>query len=333
MPHFIEKSTNTRSSVRNGAGVPVIPDFSPHPLLRGGHHQTLAGLYLPARRLPTSTLRHVVGLADGDQLMLHENRAPGWQPHDPVAILAHGVSGCHGSPYMVRVAGRLQEHGARCFRLDARGCGAGAHLAKNSTHAGRSEDLLAALIRVRQLCPDARITIVGFSLGGAHVLKTFAEADASQLDHVDGFVVSPPVDLLACTRQIGKTAYGIYDRQIARWLYRQVYIRRDRNDRIAGLDEGKTPQSIYEFDGKFTAPLSGFNSADHYYRVCSTASRMNSINVPLRVIVAEDDPMIPFEIFQNIDLSNTTELHVARHGGHLGFIGGRSQDPDRRWMD
>lgn len=324
---------NTRLNDLNVAAFPPIPKFTPHPLLRDGHRQTIAGIYLPARGAPADTRQIVVDLSDGDQLVLHENRARKWQPRSPVAILAHGVSGCHGSPYMVRVARRLQDHGACCFRLDSRGCGAGAHLAKNSTHAGRSEDLIAALTHVRTLCPEARISLIGFSLGGAHVLKTLTEANAYLLDRVDGFVVSPPIDLLACSRQIARSAGGIYDRKIARWLYRQIRIRRDHNDQIAELDNGKTPRSIYEFDDLFTAPLADFDSADHYYRVCSTAPRMSKIHVPLRVIVSRDDPMIPFEIFQNIELSATTELHIEQHGGHLGFIGVRSLDLDRRWMD
>ena len=333
MPHSIEKSTNTRSSDRNVGGFPTIPEFTPHPLLRGGHRQTIAGMYLPNRAQPVDTRQHVVDLDDGDQLALHENQSTNWRPDGNVALLAHGVSGCHGSPYMVRVAKKLQDRGGCCFRLDARGCGAGAHLAKNSTHAGRSEDVIAALAHVRKLYPEARISLVGFSLGGAHVLKALSEANRTLLGHVDGFVVSPPVDLLACSRQISRTAFGFYDRRIARWLYRQIVIRRDRNDRIAALDGGVAPNSIYKFDDQFTAPLAEFDNADHYYRVCSTAAQMDQIDVPLQLIVAQDDPMIPLEIFQKLKFSATTKLHSTRHGGHLGFIGASSYDPDRRWMD
>ena len=40
--------------------------------------------------------------------------------------MIHGLAGCHTSPYMQRIARKLNHRGVRTFRMDLRGCGAGA---------------------------------------------------------------------------------------------------------------------------------------------------------------------------------------------------------------
>ena len=58
----------------------TLPIFKPHPLIPGGHAQTLAGVFLPARRIDYRARRHIVTLADGDQLVVHDDCPNGWQP-------------------------------------------------------------------------------------------------------------------------------------------------------------------------------------------------------------------------------------------------------------
>lgn len=52
------------------------------------------------------------------------------------------------------------------------------------------------------------------------------------------------------------------------------------------------------------------------------------------ILAAEDDPLIPADMFRNVRYSSTTSLVMPSGGGHLGFLGRTNQsDPDRRWMD
>src|SRR5712692_3515179 len=74
-------------------------EFLPHPLFRGGHAQTLAGIYLPGYRHPYLAVQHQVTLADGDRIVLHDDRPAGWRPGDRTAVMIHGLAGCHESPY------------------------------------------------------------------------------------------------------------------------------------------------------------------------------------------------------------------------------------------
>ena len=66
----------------------------------------------------------LVDVSDGDQIALHDDRPQEWLASDPVVLLLHGLAGCHGSGYMMRLADRLTRRGLRVFRMDMRGTGA-----------------------------------------------------------------------------------------------------------------------------------------------------------------------------------------------------------------
>jgi hypothetical protein len=92
---------------------PPFPTFRQHPLVRGGHAQTLAGAFWPAKAFHGQTVRRWVRLDDGDVVVLHDDEPSGWRPGDAAVLLVHGLAGCHRSPYMVRVAEKLNRAGIR----------------------------------------------------------------------------------------------------------------------------------------------------------------------------------------------------------------------------
>jgi len=317
----------------------MFPPFRPHPLIHGGHLQTIAGAYLPSRVNIESTL-HRVPLPDGDAIALHEDAqlvprspTPGSRP-PCIAILLHGLCGSHQSSYMLRSSAKLRSRGVRVFRMDLRGCGAGISLARHPLHAGRSEDALAALNYVAQLCPGQPIHLVGFSMGANIVLKLAGELGDAAPDYLASIAaISPPIDLAACTRNIQRGANQIYDRQFVRLLIKHV---RERALLIPdALFRPLTPHPcrLQDFDSLFTAPLSGFADVHDYYARASSAPLLFRITVPTFILAAASDPIVPVSAFDSASLSPAIHLHIAPCGGHLGFISSRGSDPDLRWLD
>lgn len=310
---------------------PASVSFRPHPLLRGGHFQTLAGVYLPGPAIVYKARQHRITLADGDQLVLHDDCPACWRPGDRVALLVHGLAGCHRSPYMPRVAAALEERGIRAFRLDLRGCGAGAGLARMPYHGGRSEDAAAALDTIARLCPNSPAALVGFSLGGNIALKLLGELGEGRCGHLDCAVaVCPPLDLLSAVRHIHRPLSRLYERHFVRLLVAQV---RGRERHVPGCPTvclEQLPRSLWEFDDVFTAPVCGFGRADDYYRLASAVRVADGIRLPTLVIAAEDDPLVPTAPLERLRRCETVEIEIARHGGHLGFVGWRD---GRRWLD
>jgi predicted alpha/beta-fold hydrolase len=277
---------------------------------------------------------HTVTLADGDQIVLHDDCPAGWQAGGRTALLIHGLSGCYISPYMVRISRKLCARGVRSFRMDLRGCGAGFGLARLPYHSGRSDDAAAALRHIQQLCPGSPTTLIGFSLGGNITLKLVGESAGILPANLDRAVaVCPPVDLLECVRGLAKGVNRLYDRHFVTTLNRQVAQLQTLMPDAPRLPGNKLPKGVFEFDDVFTGPVCGFGSALNYYALCSSAQFVPAIRLPTLILAAANDPLVPANVFADLRLPASVTLCLPRSGGHLGFIARRNGDPDRHWMD
>lgn len=305
----------------------TILDFIPHPCFPGGHLQTLVGFYWP-ETLPTyQATATPVDVSDGDQIMIHDDCPEDWSASDQVALLVHGLAGCHGSPYMVRIAARLRQLGTRCFRMDMRGCGAACGRATSPGHAGRFSDVIAAIHKIRQTCPHAPLVLVGFSMGGNLVLNTLAQATHEPVGNlVAGIAVAPPVDLERCCRELTQGLGRYYDIYLVRRLLNNWQA-------TGGALPEILPKSIFEFDDRITAPRSGYRSAEEYYAAASSGPRLAEITLPTKILAARDDPVVACAAVESAPRSSAVELFLTKSGGHLGFMSRRGTVPRGRWMD
>ncbi len=327
-PHGVAARSNRRIVL------PAVAPFAAPTLLRNRHIQTLLPFVMSRPELPPVTT-HEVALPDGDRVVLHDDRPAEWRPGDSVLLLLHGLTGCHQSSYMVRCAMKAAACGIRCLRLDHRGTGAGRGLAKNTYHAGQSDDVRCVLRRLETLCPTSPVGVAGFSLSGNLVLKLLGESPDSVPVNVHRVAaVSPPVDLSGCVRHLGKSALGRrYDRQFARWLVQQVADSPQWRDDVPLATASGPVRRVVEFDELYTAPAAGFRDVAHYYAEASAAPLIDNIQVPTLILAARDDPMVPFGTFRRLRPPACVQLDTPRHGGHLGFYSRRTLGPDRYWMD
>lgn len=310
------------------------PPFHPHPLLRGPHAQTIAGTMFPGRGFEYRAGEHTLTLSDGDQVILHEDRPDRWTPGDRVAVLVHGLAGCHQSGYMRRIAGKLEQRGVRVFRFDLRGAGAGFLLARAPYHSGRSEDTREVIAWVAQNCPGSEIALIGFSLGGNIVLKLAGEVGSQPPAGLSAVVsVCPPVDLMASIEEFSRPRNRIYDRHFCKLLWKAIQRRARQVPGAVQVEFPRIPRRLWEIDEWYTAPVCGFGTAENYYRQCSSAGLLAQITLPTLILAAADDPLIPIAPLERAAKSNSIELCITSRGGHLGFISSGGREPDRRWMD
>lgn len=313
------------------------PPFCPHPLIRGGHLQTLASVGgKPSGRL--ASIRSQVEVSDGDSIVLHDDRPESWREGDLSVLLIHGLTGCHGAPYMVRLAHRFMGHGMRVYRMDMRGFGAAYALSSNLSHAGRSDDVVAALDVIADQSNSGPMAAIGVSLGGSQLLRAMGRIGAG-LDPAPSWInriaaiaaVSPPLDLQRCSDNMQRRLLRPYNYYFIRSLLARVPLRvkqrQDYHQRISG----SRPRTLQELDDRITAPLSGFADAGEYYAHSSASRVVGDLRVPAMVLAAADDPIVPLGCFvdESQAWSESTRLIIAPSGGHVGFI-------DRRrgsWMD
>lgn len=302
-------------------------NFQPHPLIRGGHLQTLAGFYWPTPLPPYQAKMELLEVPGDDKIALHDDCPPEWTPTDRVALLIHGLAGCHGSGYVVRLADRLTRSNIRCFRMDMRGTGAASGHAKLPGHAGRTEDVTVAINTIADRCPHAPMSLVGFSMGGNLALNMMANASQQPVGNLDHCIaVSPPVDLSKCCRELRTGSSAVYDKYLIYFLLK-IW------QRTGGEWRGKQPRSIYEFDDLITAPLSGYRDAEDYYAQCSSGPRLPEITLPTTILAAKDDPLVASSAIADAELSPSINLVMTDSGGHLGYFSRRQHAGDGRWMD
>lgn len=296
-----------------------IPACAPPAWLRGPHVQTIAGHLLPSGPALWGEVVETPLESDGGSTdeRIRSIHLPGTRP--AIVHLFHGLSGDTESGYMRRIARVANGLGYHVYASNHRGCGIGAGCARGTYHAGRAEDLSAAIAGARARFPGYLQVAIGFSLSGNALLLLAAGQRASVKPDV-AIACNAPIDLEHTSQRLGQGANRIYDRHFVVTLGQ--YLR-------ANGRELKGVRTLREFDEAYTAREAGFRDRDEYYRVCSARQYLPRIDLPTVLLTAEDDPFVPAEDYRTASLSPTTLLHLEAEGGHLGYLGaGRS-----RWLD
>ena len=296
-------------------------DFRPLPFLKNPHVQTVLGALAPGVDCPWPDARRIVRLADGDALVLHNNTPAGWKEGDPLVLLVHGLSGSHLSSHIRRLAALFLARRARVVRMDLRGAGHGIPLARRCYHAGRSDDVRAALEAIHAWSPASPLLLVGLSLGGALALRMAGEAADQPVPGLARLaVVSPPLDLMRCSSLLALPKNRIYEDNFVRDLTLEARLRQRYFPDLPPLRFPRR-MTMRLFDELYTAPRGGFADALDYYRQASCFTLVERIQLPTLILTARDDPFIAVEPFEELKVAPHVLVRVVPHGGHIGFLG------------
>ena len=302
--------------------------------LHNPHLQTLWGSL--CRKAPLlERQRERLWLDDGDFLDLD------WHgPHDahaPLVLLLHGLTGSSSSHYILGLQQRLAAQGWASVALNWRGCSGEPNLLPRGYHSGVSEDVGHVVRHLQAQMPLAPLYAVGYSLGGNVLLKYLGE-HGEQSGLQGAVAVSVPFRLDHCAERIDRGFSKVYQAHFMRALVAYVrdkqrsFAHHGRTEHLAALEQlGSLDgmRTFWDFDGRFTAPLHGYNDADDYYRRASSRYYLGEIRTPTLIIQSSDDPFVfPHSVPERSELSATTELELHTRGGHVGFISGDLRQPD-----
>jgi len=244
----------------------------------------------------------------------------GKRSSDTCVLALHGLEGSSQAPYVKSFAKALAGEGWDFVAMNMRGCGGEMNRALRFYHSGESGDLREVVEYLGSRYE--RIFLLGFSLGGNVVLKYLGEDATAVSGEVKAAVaISTPVDLEGSALRIGHTSNQLYMRRFIRMLSEKI------EAKAAVYPEELDPKGCREledflaFDGRYTAPLNGFKSAEDYWRRCSSLNWLEAVRVPSLLLNARNDPFLSKACFPEDVARGSENLYALfpDRGGHLGF--------------
>lgn len=302
--------------------------FQPAWWCRGPHRQTLwARLMRHAPRLALQ--RERLELPDGDFIDLDWTETGS----GPIVIILHGLEGSSDSPYARGILQAVERRGWRGVVMHFRGCNGEPNRLARSYHSGDTGDLAYFIDVLRRREPRTPLATVGFSLGGNVLLKWLGKT-GHQAPVRAAVAVSVPFDLHSAADRLQQGFSRLYQWQLMRSMRRSVAEKRRRMELPLKIRDLSALKSFRDFDEHVTAPLHGFDNADHYYTASSSRQYLKGIAVPTLVLHARDDPfMTEAAIPRNDELSEAVTLELSAHGGHVGFVAGTWPWRPRYWLE
>jgi predicted alpha/beta-fold hydrolase len=311
-----------------------VPPFCPRFPWWGADLQTLANRLrtVPRTLAPHHSERLSFVLPDGtgDTLLANLDVPLAAQSVRPLVILIHGLTGAADSLYILSMARLLLERGSRVLRLNLRGAGPSRPLCRQHYYAGRSQDFRSLLSVLPEELTCHGVVAVGYSLGGAMLLKYLGE-EGGATPLLAAATVCAPIDLAATCRHMMRPRNGLYHRYI---LGEMKVEATSEGAEVSTAERSAILRSrtVWEYDDQFIAPRYGFGDAEDYYERCRPTRFMGGVRIPTLVLAALDDPWIPGRLYQAYDWPRNRSLVplLPEHGGHVGFHGRGSHQP---WSD
>ena len=292
------------------------------------HHRRAAG----ASRRRAAAARH----ARRRRLAARLDR-PATETHAPLIVLAHGLAGSESSLHGVATARYLVGEGWPALRLNLRGAAPSRPTSGGRYHAGKTDDLAAALRALPADLLRHGIVLIGNSLGGNLVLKFIGEG-GHELPVRAAIAVSTPIDLAAtCARMMAPRNF-VYHRYMLNEMKREA-LAPSAALTARNAPPSPAPAASLEFDDRFVAPHFGYRDAQNYYEANAAKNFLAGATLPTLILQALDDPWIPAACYTAIDWSTLPAIQpvLTQGGGHMGFHGADSLTPwhDRvtaRWL-
>ncbi len=288
-------------------------DYSPSPLLRNGHTNTLFTYVFRKNKKPVYE-RERMSTPDGDfidvdYLRLNSNQST-------IAILLHGLEGSSSSQYIEGIALTLFRSGINIAALNHRSCSGEINKTSTMYHSGFTKDLDLLVNHLDSIYDQ--IILIGYSMGGSIIINYFGKHNDITNKIKAACCISVPLDLESTSRKITKGLNKIYENNFLSTLKIKALRKQQQFPKILDYSKIKSIKTLVQFDDIVTSTLHGFEDAIDYYKKVSAKQFLSSITMPTLLINAYDDPFLAPPSFPNKEFDQIFKIYT-KYGGHVGF--------------
>jgi predicted alpha/beta-fold hydrolase len=239
-----------------------------------------------------------------------------------LVILLHGWEGSSHSTY-IRTTGRfLFRRGFDVFRLNMRDHGPSHHLNTGIFYAILLDEIFDAVRQIVTREHPKPVYFAGFSLGGnfgLRIARKCLEDPIPGLRHIVS--ISPVLDPDKATDRIDANRF-IQRYFLKKWK-RSLTTKQRLYPDLYDFSSLIEIENIRELTLRLLQKHSAFDDEREYFKgYALLADDLSGIQVPTTIITAEDDPIIPVEDFDDLNVSDSTCLIRQPLGGHNGFLQG-----------
>lgn len=302
-------------------------DFSPPPWLRNRHLQTVLGSSSLRGRRGAQQLRQLAPRTrelvldgGGGVRLLGLHSAPATGESHGLVLLLHGWEGSADSTYMRLAAARLLRSGYEVFRLNFRDHGPTHHLNEGLFHSNLIDEVVSAARDLSRRVASGPIAVGGYSLGGNFALRLALRAPAAGLALSHVAVVCPLLDP-GRTMEAMEQGFPPYLRHFEEKWRKSLRRKRELYPQLHDFDDQVLALRMRPLTRWLVERNTDFGTLERYFDGYSIAGdRLAALQVPVSILTAADDPVIPADDFERLSLPASARLEMSRWGGHCGFV-------------
>ncbi|XP_022305240.2 abhydrolase domain-containing protein 2-like isoform X2 [Crassostrea virginica] len=264
-----------------------------------------------------------------------------FQPHkthstegDYTILVCPGIANSSEASYVCMFVNHAQSRGYRVAVLNHLGVLTSVPLTSSRIFTYGGTDEYAAM--VSEICkryPSTKLVSIGFSMGGNIVLKYIGEDNSRQdkflcvMSLCQGYNAGQAVQLAREWNHL-RRLYGYVIAKNQKKIIKRHYdilLSKEVQEQY-GIQPARVmaATAACEIDEVYNRRRAGFTSVEEYYKAQSCHTYLNKITLPVLLLNASNDPLVPpplLEIGKEYAKTHKNALLVnPKHGGHLGFF-------------
>jgi len=289
--------------------------------MRSGLVQTVLASFQFRKRGPNVMLDAaediILDCEDGVRLKGSYSRAP---DNKALIIFLHGWEGSQDSTYVVSCGRYMFERGASVFRLNYRDHGGSHDLNEGLFFSTRFNEVFDGVRKAARLSEGAPVYIVGFSLGGNFALRiarSLRDLAIPKLRRI--FAISPVVDPWGAAPLVD--ANPLYRRYFLKKWTASLRLKQAAYPDLYNFDEVLKSKRVLAMTETVLPLYSRYARMEDYFNAYRVdPDDLSRVPVPLDIITARDDGMIPERDIRRLTLGPGSRMIIHDHGGHNGFF-------------